>query len=78
MLGLVDDIIGVTEAGFKAKQMNSFINVKSAEKCLQFGVSKCKSMTIGKNINEILKSPLSVDKWKKTHEIGRTLLKITL
>ena len=23
-----------------------------------------------KNINEILKSPLSVDKWKKTHEIG--------
>ena len=31
MLGLVDDIIGVTEAGFKAVQTNSIINVKTAD-----------------------------------------------
>ena len=31
MLGLVDDIIGVTEAGFKAQMLNAFINVKTAE-----------------------------------------------
>ena len=37
LLGMVDDIIGVTEAGYKAKQMNKFINVKTAEKTLQFG-----------------------------------------
>ena len=30
MLGMVDDLIGITEAGFKAKQMNVFINVKTA------------------------------------------------
>ena len=40
MLGLVDDIIGVTEAGFQAQMMNSFINVKTGEKGLQFGVIK--------------------------------------
>ena len=48
-LGLVDDIVGVTEAGFKAHQLNSFMNVKTAEKSLQFGASKCKSMLVGKN-----------------------------
>ena len=64
MLGLVDDIIGVTEAGFKAAQMNSIINVKTAEKCLQFGVSKCKSMFIGKKKEHFLDRELFVDKWK--------------
>ena len=31
-LRLVDDILGVTEAGMKAQQMNAFINLKTAEK----------------------------------------------
>ena len=48
MLALVDDIIGITYAGFRAQQMNTVINVRTAEKRLQFGVTKCKSMIIGK------------------------------
>ena len=48
MLGLVDDMIGVSEVGYKAQQLNAIINVKTAEKRLQFGVSKCKSMIVGK------------------------------
>ena len=36
-LGLVDDIIGVSEAGVKAQMLNAFINTKTAEKSLQFG-----------------------------------------
>ena len=34
-LGLVDDIVGITEAGYKAHQLNA---VKTAEKTLQFVV----------------------------------------
>ena len=30
-LGLVDDIVGITEAGYKAQQLNTFINQKTAE-----------------------------------------------
>ena len=65
LLGLVDDLIGVTDAGFKAVQMNEIINVKSAEKCLQFGVSKCKSMFVGKEKEKksFLDLDLVVDKW---------------
>ena len=41
MLGLVDDIIGVTNAGYQAQQMNAVLNIKTAEKRLQFGPTKC-------------------------------------
>ena len=35
-LGLVDDVIGVTEAGFKTQQLNTILNEKTSEKCLQY------------------------------------------
>ena len=54
LLGLVDDMIGISEVGFKAKQMNALINVKTAEKQLQFGVKKCKTMLVGKNTENCL------------------------
>ena len=41
-LGLVDDIIGISDAGIKAQMLNSFLNEKTAEKTLQFGNAKCK------------------------------------
>ena len=41
ILGQVDDLIGITEAGFKAIQMNSYPNVKTLDKYLQFGQNKC-------------------------------------
>ena len=53
MLGLVDDTIGITEAGYRAQQMNIFMNVKTAEKGLQFGATKCKSMLVGKNTENV-------------------------
>ena len=68
MLGLVDDTIGVTEAGYKAQQMNAYFNVKTAEKSLQFGPNKCKTMLIGKDTKNVLNSKLSVDNWKVEHE----------
>ena len=55
MLGMVDDIAGISEAGYKAQQLNAIINTKTAEKGLQFGVSKCKTLLIGKNIENIAK-----------------------
>ena len=42
LLGQTDDLIGVSEIGFKSIQLNAFINVKSADKDLQFGAQKCK------------------------------------
>ena len=67
-LGLVDDVICVTEAGYKAQEMNSFMNVKTAEKNLQFGISKCKSMLIGKNTENVINNQLMVDGWNANYE----------
>ena len=70
MLGLVDDTIGVTEVGYKAQMMSAFFNVQTAEKGLHFGVKKCKSMLIGKNLENVLDSPLQVDKWSIEHIVN--------
>ena len=72
LLGLVDDMIGVSDAGFKAQQLNALLNVKTAEKRLQFGVSKCKSMLVSKNRDAVINSHLTVDKWMVEHVQNQT------
>ena len=67
MLSLVDDIIGVTKAGYQAHQMNALLNIKTAEKRLQFGVTKCKSMTVSKNEDTLPTNNLLVDSWEVKH-----------
>ena len=67
MLGFVDDSVGITEAGYKAQLFNALFNIKTAEKSLQFGVQKCKSMLVGKNVETILTTSLCVDKWSVEH-----------
>ena len=63
ILGLVDDIIGVSEAGFKAQIMSTILNFKSAEKTLQFGTKKCKIMKIGKGHELVRSNPIYLDNW---------------
>ena len=48
ILGMVDDLIGIAEAGYKTHLLNVFINVKTADKDFQFGAEKCKTMTVSK------------------------------
>ena len=67
ILGLVDDIIGISEVGFKAQQMNAIINVKTAEKGLRFGPLKCKTMVIGRDTGCGLGNDLTVENWKVEH-----------
>ena len=50
-----------------AQQMNALINEKTASKGLQFGVTKCKYMVVGKDAENALVSDLTVDKWNVSH-----------
>ena len=69
VLALVDDMIGVTKAGHEAHQMNAVINSKTAEKRLQFGVTKCKTMLIGENHEtSVENNNLAVDTWKVEYD----------
>ena len=65
MLGLVDDLIGITEVGFRAQQLNAILNVKSAEKGLQFGIRKCKTMLVGHMQGNYVNNELKVDHWEE-------------
>ena len=68
LLGQVDDLLGVSVVGYKAEQLNGFVNVKTADKDLQFGSDKCNDMIISKVKTEPLLIPeLFVDSWKLDH-----------
>ena len=51
-LGMVDDLICISECGHKTAMMNSYMNFKTRSKKLQFGTEKCKKLHIGKVKNE--------------------------
>jgi hypothetical protein len=63
-LGMVDDLLTISECGFKTNLMNQFINFKTGTKRLQFGTTKCIKMHIGKTRSEILCKDLVVGGWK--------------
>ena len=80
-LGMVDDLLCITECGHKSAMMNAYINFKTNSKKLQFGVDKCKKLHIG-NVQKPYKcQDLVVDKWSEvelknceTHYRGEELL----
>ena len=63
-LGMVDDLLTISECGFKTNLVNQFINVKTGTKRLQFGASKCIQMHIGKTKSEHLCKDLFVGGWE--------------
>ena len=44
LLEQVDHLIWVAESGYESKHLNPFVNVKTADKDLQFGSEKCNTM----------------------------------
>ena len=68
VLGMVDDLAGVSESGMKAVQLNSFINLKTAEKKLQFGPDKCHILTIAHKSKTVLETDLFIDHWSENHD----------
>ena len=80
-LGMVDDLICVSECGFQTSMINSFIKFKTDSKKLQFGVSKCKKIHIGKYCEDFKCQNLMVDSWEevevKNDETGITQIEDT-
>ena len=61
---MVDDLLTISECGYKSKLMNEYINFKTGSKRLQFGTSKCIKMHVGKPNSDILCNDLHVGEWK--------------
>ena len=81
-LGMVDDLLCVSECGYKTSMMNSYIKFKTDSKKLQFGVSKCKKIHVGKCKEDFKCQNLFVDNWKeievKNEETGISHIEDTL
>ena len=64
MLAMVDDILSISECGYKTSMVNSYINTKTSLKKLQFGIKKCFKMHIGKSHDEEVCPDLELDGWE--------------
>ena len=62
-LGFVDDIISVSEIGYKTIRMNSFINAQLAMKKLRLGAKKCFVMHVGNEHDNYKNVELCIDGW---------------
>ena len=73
-LSMVDDLVCVSECGYKTAMLNSYMQCKTSSKKLQFVTSKCKKIHVGKQCQEHKCQPLYVDSWgekaRKNTETG--------
>ena len=67
VLGMVDDILTVSESGHKTSRMNGFINAKIATKKLQFGPKKCYVLHTGGDHESYKNFEVYVDGWVMTN-----------
>ena len=67
-LTMVDDVLCISECGFKSVMVNSYMESKTSSKKLQFSTNKCKKMHIGKTCETLLCHSLYVDKWSLNHK----------
>ena len=68
-LAMVDDVLSVTECGFKTSAAHAFITFKTDSKKLQFGAKKCKKLHIGKHRERFKCQTLKVDNWEEVEMI---------
>ena len=64
-LSMVDDLLCVSECGYKTKTANAFLAFKTDSKKLQFGAQKCKKLHVGKQFQEFKCQTLKIDNWEE-------------
>ena len=69
-LSMIDDVLSVSECGFKTTAAHAFITFKTDSKKLQFGAKKCKKLHIGKNRENFKCQTLKLDNWEEVEMIN--------
>ena len=69
-LSMVDDLLCISECGFKTTMAHAYMTLKTDTKKLQFGSKKCKKLHVGKYCEEFKCQSLKVDKWEEVELIN--------
>ena len=64
-LSMIDDLLCISECGYKTPMLNTYMKVKTNSKKLQFGDQKCKKLHVGKLCEEFKCHKISVDAWRE-------------
>ena len=69
-LSMIDDVLCISDCGFKTISSNAFINFKTDSKKLQFGAKKCKKLHIGKKCETFKCETLKIDNWEEVEIVN--------
>ena len=69
-LSMVDDLLTISECGYKTSMVHGFMKIMTDSKKLQFGADKCKKMHVGKYCEIYKCQTLKVDQWKEIEIIN--------
>ena len=67
----MDDLLCVSECGYKTKTVNAFLAFKTDSKKLQYGAQKCKKLHVGKEIQQFKCQPLKIDNWQEIEVVDK-------
>ena len=65
-LTMCDDLLTISECGYQTDLAVSYINSQAQYHYLQFGISKCKKMHVGKTKENYKCTPVFLDNWTST------------
>ena len=64
-LSMVDDLLCISECGYKTASAHAYLSFKTDSKKLQFGAQKCKKLHVGKNFEDYKCQTLKIQNWNE-------------
>ena len=72
---MCDDLLVVSDCGYKTDLVVSYVNSQARFKYLQFGLSKCSKMHVGKTKQNFKCTPVFLDNWTTEEKKMKNLFK---
>ena len=69
-LSMVDDLLSISECGYKTKSIHAYLTFKTDSKKLQFGAQKCKKLHVGKTFEEYKCQTLKINNWEEVEVLN--------
>ena len=70
LLSMVDDLLSISECGYKTKSIHAYLTFKTDSKKLQFGAQKCKKLHVGKTFEEYKCQTLKINNWEEVEVLN--------
>ena len=69
-LSMVDDLLCISECGYRTTSAHAYLAFKTDSKKLQFGTQKCKKLHVGKSFDDFKCQTLKIQNWEEVEVVN--------